>query len=51
MNINIILLLTTLHDLLYPPLKGFSQIKIDLPKPARGVTYVRGLGKVEILKI
>ena len=28
-------MLTTLHDLLYPPLKGFSQIKIDLPKPPR----------------
>ena len=33
---------TTLQYLLYPPLKGFSQIKIDLPKPPRGVTYVRG---------
>jgi hypothetical protein len=25
-----ILILTTLHDLLYPPLKGFSQIKIHV---------------------
>ena len=31
---------TTLHCLLYPPLKGFSQIKIDLPKPPRGA-YTR----------
>ena len=30
-----ILILTTLLILLYPPLKGFSQIKIDLPKPPR----------------